>query len=123
MRKITRGAAALVVATAAVAAFGTGSAHASGTTVHGCPSGAVCIYPENASILTSTPTTFLYSYGPHNLSNQFGYHDVFNNQYGTNASAQLCTGYNGVNCIVTIQQSGNGVYDLTRINSIVLNRP
>ncbi|MEU6851737.1 hypothetical protein ABZ901_17655 [Actinacidiphila alni] len=124
MRRSTWKAAALAIVTAAVAALGTSGAHAADGTVHGCPSGAVCIYPEGASILTSTPTDFFYSYGAHNLHNQFGVHDVFNNQYGSlNATAQLCTGYNGVNCVTTIGLHGNGMFDLTPINSIVLNRP
>ena len=124
MRRITRGAAALAMATAAVFAVGTGSAHASDRTVYGCPGGAVCIYPEGADIRTSTPTNIFYSYGAHNLSNQFGYHYVLNNQYGSaNATAQLCNDYNGVNCVVTIGLNENGVFNLTPINSVVLNRP
>jgi hypothetical protein len=57
-------------------------------------------------------------------SNRFGYHVVLNNQYGgAGATAQLCTGYGGVNCVVTIQMNYNANYNLTPINSIVLNRP
>ncbi|MFI7405692.1 hypothetical protein ACIBW9_35375 [Streptomyces sp. NPDC049541] len=122
MRRITRGAAAL--ATAATAAAGTGSAHASDRTVYGCPGGAVCIYPEGADIRTSSPTDIFYSYGAHNLSNRFGYHYVLNNQYDSaNATAQLCDGYNGADCTVTIGLNELGVYNLTPVNSVVLNRP
>ncbi|MFB8181106.1 hypothetical protein ACFC8N_34820 [Streptomyces sp. NPDC055966] len=124
MRRITRGAAALALATAAIATAGTGSAHASDRTVYGCPGGAVCIYPEGADIHTSSPAHIFYSYGAHNLSNQFGNHYVLNNQYGSaNATAQLCNGYNGVDCVVTVGLNEFGVFNLTPINSIVLNQP
>ncbi|MEU3341313.1 hypothetical protein [Streptomyces sp. NPDC006668] len=124
MRTITRGAAALAIATAAVAAIGTSSAQASDRTVYGCPGGAVCIYPRDADIHNSTPTNIYYSYGAHNLSNQFGNHYVLNNQYGSaNATAQLCNGYNGADCVITIGLNELGVYNLTPINSVVLNRP
>jgi hypothetical protein len=124
MRRITRSAAALAVATAAVAAINTGSAQASDKPAYGCPGGAVCIYPQNADIHTSTPTHIFYSYGAHNLSNQYGNHYVFNNQYGSaNATAQLCTGYNGVNCTITLGLNEIGNFNLTPVNSVVLNRP
>ncbi|MEV0210461.1 hypothetical protein AB0H97_35245 [Streptomyces sp. NPDC050788] len=124
MRRITRSAAALVVATAALAAVNIGSAQANDRPVYGCPGGAACIYPQNADIHTSTPTNIYYSYGAHNLSNQLGNHYVLNNQYGgANATVQLCTGYNGVNCTITIKLNEFGNYNLTPINSIVLNRP
>ncbi|MER5697623.1 hypothetical protein ACWDBO_39775 [Streptomyces mirabilis] len=74
MRRITRGAAALAIAAAALTAVGTGSALANDRPVYGCPGGAVCIYPEGADIHTSTPTDIFYSYGAHNLSDQFGDH-------------------------------------------------
>ncbi|MFI6654670.1 hypothetical protein ACIBL8_04020 [Streptomyces sp. NPDC050523] len=124
MRRITRGAAALAIAAAAVTAVGTGSAHASDKPAYGCPGGAVCIYPEATPYWNSRPTDIFYSYGAHNLSNEFGNHFVLNNQYGSaNATAQLCTGYNGVNCVATIALNAYVYYDLTPINSIVLNRP
>ncbi len=43
-----------------------------------------------------------WSYGAHNLSNQYGDHYVFDNQYG-GASMSLCTGYNGVGCHVALE--------------------
>jgi hypothetical protein len=119
-----RGAAALAIATAAVTALATGSAHASDRPAYGCPGGAVCIYPQGADIHNSAPTNIFYSYGAHNLSNQFGYHYVFNNQYGSaNATAQLCNGYNGADCVTTIGLNEFGNFYLTPVNSIVLNRP
>lgn len=124
MRRITRGAAALAIAAAAVAAVGTSSAHANDRPVYGCPGGAACIYPEGADIHSSTPTDVFYSYGAHNLRNQFGNHYVLNNQWGgANATVRLCKGYNGVDCVITIPMNEFGVYNLTPINSIVLNRP
>ncbi|MFF7888486.1 hypothetical protein ACH40F_46370 [Streptomyces sp. NPDC020794] len=124
MRRITRRAAALAIAAAALTAVGTRSAHANDRPVYGCPGGAVCIYPEGADIHTSTPTDIFYSYGAHNLSDQFGDHYVLNNEYGSgNATAQLCNGYNGVDCVTAIELNEFGVFNLTPINSVVLNRP
>ncbi|MFF9768481.1 hypothetical protein ACIGXF_13930 [Streptomyces sp. NPDC053086] len=122
MRKMMRAAAAFATAAAAVTAM-SGAAHAepAGDPWAGCPDGAVCVYPQNQDPAQS-PSLVLYSYGPHNLSNQVGRHWVLNNQYG-GATASLCTGYNGVGCGAPIAES-RGVYaDLTPINSITLNRP
>ncbi|MFE9560447.1 hypothetical protein ACFYM0_05000 [Streptomyces sp. NPDC006487] len=123
MRKMIRGAAAFTTAAAAVVAL-SGAAGASGAqpsdTWAGCPDGAVCIYPQNQNPAVS-PSHVFYSYGAHNLSNQYGNHWVLNNQYG-GATARLCAGSNGVNCGNPIVQ-GTGVYaDLGPINSITLNR-
>ncbi|MFF7155409.1 hypothetical protein [Streptomyces sp. NPDC008139] len=124
MRRITRGAAALAIATAAVAAVGTGSAHASDKPAYGCPGGAVCIYAQNADYTAGHPTDIFYSYGAHNLSGQIGYHTVLNNQYGSaNATAQLCWQYNGGDCRITLELNDHWSYNLTPVNSIVLNRP
>jgi hypothetical protein len=85
----------------------------------GCPEGAVCIVnPDNFTTIDA-----FYSYGAHNLSNKIGSYWVDNNQTDL-ATADLCYGYNGVNCT-----GGHlGAYDfmftdLTPINSIRLNRP
>ncbi|MFD7026915.1 hypothetical protein ACFWAR_02625 [Streptomyces sp. NPDC059917] len=91
---------------------------------HGCPSGAVCIYPQNAGWNNDhpDPNNIFYSYGAHNLSNQEGQHYVYNNQTG-GATARTCLGYNGVNCEGYL---GAGYFidkNLTPINSIVLVRP
>ncbi|AYV31608.1 hypothetical protein HET69_10855 [Streptomyces sp. CJ_13] len=121
MRTMIRGAAAFVTATAAVFAL-SGTAGAQPADVWaGCPDGAVCIYPQDQNPAVK-PSNIYYSYGAHNLSNQFGRHWVLNNQYG-GASASLCTGSGGRGCGNPIAQ-GTGVYaDLTPINSITLNRP
>ncbi|MEU6314905.1 hypothetical protein [Streptomyces sp. NPDC047014] len=120
MRKLFRGAAALATSVVAVVALsGTVQAQPADAWA-GCPDGAVCIYPQNQNPAVK-PTHIFYSYGAHNLSNQFGNHWVLNNQYG-GATANLCTGYNGAGCGGTIA-AGTGVYaDLTPINSVRLNR-
>lgn len=93
----------------------------------GCPSGAVCIYEDgdvnHLSVAYITDT--YWSYGAHNLVNQFNDHWVVNNQYGgPNATAVVCYGYNGSNCTGdTIPPGWGFVENLTPINSIVLNRP
>ncbi|MET7619177.1 hypothetical protein [Streptomyces sp. NPDC005408] len=120
MRKIFRGAAALATTAAAVMAL-SGTAEAKPADWAGCPDGAVCIYPQNQNPAVS-PSQIFWSYGPHNLSNQFGNHWVLNNQTG-GATASLCTGYNGAGCGERIAQD-HGVYaDLSPINSITLYRP
>jgi hypothetical protein len=103
-------------------------AHAAGGTYLGCPYGWVCIYRDTTF---STITQKFFSYGPHNLVNQFGRRPVVNNQSG-GATATLCYGYNGVNCdpgwtlppVEGTPCSACYSYpDLTPFNSIVLNRP
>jgi hypothetical protein len=64
---------------------------ASATTVQGCPSGAVCIYPQNAGWNGGHPSLIFFSYGYHNLTNQFGTHRFYNHQTG-GASAYGCSG-------------------------------
>ncbi|MCW2755872.1 MAG: hypothetical protein JWQ32_3283 [Marmoricola sp.] len=103
------------------------------TAVHGCPSGAFCIYPQNAGWNGDRPSVELWSYGPHNLSNEYGHHYVLNNQYndpqGNPVIAVLCTGVNGTGCSgATYYQYSRstsagvswGNPDLTPINSVIL---
>lgn len=119
MRTMFRGAAAVATAAVAVIALG-GTVEAKPADAWaGCPEGAVCIYPQNQNPAVK-PTHVFYTYGAHNLSNQFGRHWVLNNQYG-GATANLCTGYNGAGCGGAIAAK-TGVYaDLGPINSIRLN--
>jgi hypothetical protein len=103
------------------------------STVHGCPSGAVCVYPQNAGWNGDRPSLEFWSYGPHNLSNQYGNHYVLDNQTddgGFPAIAILCKGYNGADCSGPTyyqysRSSTEGVSwgnpDLTPIDSIVLS--
>lgn len=100
--------------------------------VHGCPSGAFCIYPQNAGWNGDRPSLEFFSYGPHNLSNQVGNHYVLNNQYddgGFPVIAILCKGYNGSGDEVatyyqysrsTKQGVSWGNPNLTPVNSILL---
>lgn len=93
----------------------------------GCPLGAACIYRDGHPdhLRREYITNMYWSYGAHNLVNQFGDHWVLNNQYGgPNATVVLCYGYNGTNCTGRVIPPGWAfVENLTPINSIVLNRP
>lgn len=97
---------------------------------HGCPYGAVCVYPDN-SYNGDRPALIFESYGPHNLQNQFGEKRVVNNQYG-GATAWFCSGYDGKGSPVLPWLSGtkesgsmtsefSGI-NFTPINSVVLGR-
>jgi hypothetical protein len=118
----TRSARALTVVAAVtlVAAISAPSAEAAGTK-YGCPYGAVCIYPQNAELTAGPePGGIYYSYGPHNLVNQYGYHIIYNNQYG-GAGFKVCLDYNGGRCSGVARATGPyPPYNLTPINSIVL---
>ncbi|MEV0372916.1 hypothetical protein AB0I10_24350 [Streptomyces sp. NPDC050636] len=97
-----------------------GSAHAApaAASSHGCPSGYVCLYP-NASWNGDKPIYKWYTYGAHNISNQFGVKRFFNNQTG-GAIARNCTGSNGTGC-QGIQTAGTYAdYDYTPYNSVLL---
>lgn len=119
--KATLGAAAL--AAAAVISLGPATVAQAAGTYQGCPYGAVCVYPQNAGWNGGHPSLVFYSYGPHNLSNQFGKHLVFNNQSG-GASSTLNKGYNGANPVWRINAFNyTPNYDMTPINSITLLRP
>ncbi len=79
------------------------SAEAAGP-AHGCPYGAVCVYPQNRGWNGDRPSLKYWSYGSHNLSHQYGTHRIFNNQYG-GAKIEACFGYNG---------TGGGTFDAPR---------
>jgi hypothetical protein len=117
MRRITKTAAAAAVATGALLSFGVTEAQAA--TIHGCPSGYVCVYPENAGWNGDRPSLKYYTYGAHNLSNQFGYHYVFNNQTDY-AISRFCLKYDGRDCGWTLFAGNYTNFDLTPINSIYL---
>lgn len=122
MRKITKIGigAATVVAAAGTSLMAAPAAHASGT-YQGCPYGAVCIYPANKGWNGGHPESggVFWSRGAHNLSNQYGVHRVFNNQYG-GWYATLNKGYNGRYPVFRINQYYYTDYNLTPINSISL---
>ncbi|WP_052229762.1 hypothetical protein [Streptomyces sp. CT34] len=123
MRTMIRRTAAIAIAglTLTAVAAGTAAATPAGDPWAGCPYGAVCIYPQGQDP-AATPTDVFWSYGAHNLSNQYGWHWVLNNQ-SDGAHAHLCTEYNGGGCNYDMAAQ-NGVWaDLTPVNSITLDRP
>ncbi|GAA5051082.1 hypothetical protein HNP84_006531 [Thermocatellispora tengchongensis] len=114
---LRRGALAALGATATLvlAAGMAGAATAQESARAGCPSGHVCIYPDNTP--NGTPDTY-YRYGSYNLENVFGTRLIVNNQTG-GAGFRLCTSYGGQNCG---PRKGPGSYheNLSPINSILL---
>lgn len=110
---------AVVVTTILTSALLAPPAQAAGTS-HGCPYGAVCLYPQNAGWNGDHPSASYWSYGPHNLSNQYGTHRVFNNQYG-GALVEACYGYGGRGGGTLLLGTGVAYdYGLTPVNSLVL---
>jgi hypothetical protein len=94
-------------------------AAAAGTS-HGCPYGAVCLYPQNAGWNGDRPSARYWSYGAHNLSYQYGNHRLFNNQYG-GALVEACYGYNGRGGGTLLLGTGYATdYNFTPVNSLVL---
>lgn len=87
---------------------------------HGCPSGAVCIYPDD-SWNGGQPSHAFYSYGGHNFWNQYGEHRVFNNQH-SGAMAQVCWGQGGTSCPTWIVPGFYRDMNLTSFNSVRLSR-
>ena len=118
MRRAIKAAAAIALATVAITAIGGTEAQAAGT-YEGCPYGYVCVYPEGTGWNGGHPSLLFYTYGAHNLSNQFGVHRVFNNQSG-GATARTCTGYNGTGCQGYLTAYSYIDKNLTPINSITL---
>ena len=97
-----------------------GATEVDATVDTGCPSGAVCVYP-NDSWNGGQPTYVFWSYGTHKIYNQFGQHRVYNNQTG-GAGANLCTESNGTNCGATLRAGYYADVNLTTINTINLFR-
>lgn len=90
-------------------------------TIHGCPVGWACIYPENAGWNGDHPSLMYYYYGVYQLSNQFGDHYLYNNQTG-GAWFYLCSDWNGNSCPIYVPNGGPGYHaNLTPINSVKLN--
>ena len=83
----------------------------------GCPSGAVCVYPD-ASWNGGNPSYVFWSYGVHRIYNQYGVYRVFNNQTD-DATIQLCIGSDGTDCTY-LPAGWTKIYDLTIINSVAL---
>ena len=95
------------------------SPHLQNDQSYGCPSGAVCIYPQNAGWNNGHPSDMFWSYGAHNLSNMSGVHRLYNNQTG-GATTRTCTGYNGSGCEGYLPAGWYIDKDFTPINSITL---
>jgi hypothetical protein len=116
----TRKTAALALAGAAALSFGAAAtataATPAGGTYANCGYGAACIYA--GANWNGTPLAY-YSYGAHKLSNEYGVHRVFNNQYG-GTTVRLCTGSNGTGCGSPITEYTYDDVNLTPINSILL---
>lgn len=122
MRKFSRPAAAISAATLGLALLTlTPTAAQAAGTVHGCGYGFVCVYPQDKGWNGDHPSYAWQTYGAHNLSNQFGYHYVLNNQYG-GAYAYECSGYNGTGSLVYPGIAPGQTFNdyLTPVNSIVL---
>jgi hypothetical protein len=92
---------------------------AAGSTIHGCPSGYACIYPEGAGWNGDHPSLKFYYYGSYKLSNQLNYHYVLNNQTG-GALFRFCTDWSGNTCPFTLPAGYWTSYNLTPINSVRL---
>ena len=87
---------------------------------HGCAYGAVCVYPQNAGWNHDRPSASYWSYGPHNLSHQYGTHRIFNNQYG-GALVEACYGFDGRGGGTLLLGTGVATdYGLTPVSSLVL---
>ncbi|GGW88540.1 hypothetical protein [Streptomyces lomondensis] len=97
---------------------GSANATQAAATIHGCPSGAVCLYPDD-SWSGDKPTYKFYSYGAHKIYNQYGMKRIFNNQTG-GAIARNCYDSAGKDC-GGIQRAGTYAdYNYTPYNSILL---
>ncbi len=88
-------------------------------TVHGCPSGYACIYPQDAGWNGDHPSQTWYSYGTYQLSNQYGNHYIYNNQTG-GAPFWLCTDWKGNTCPSYVAAGAAAQTDFTPINSVKL---
>lgn len=118
MRKVMKGVAGFALAAGLVMTAGGTNAQASGSTYEGCPYGYVCVYP-GSNWNGGVPSLKYYTYGVHDLYNQYGTHRVFNNQSG-GAIARLCKNSDGTNCVFTLNSWTYVDYDLTPINAIDL---
>jgi hypothetical protein len=109
-----------VAGASAVLSLGPGATAAqAASTFEGCPAGYVCLYPQDAGWNGGHPSCMWFTYGAHNLSNQFGIHRFFNNQTG-GAIARNCLGYDGTGCQGI--QAANTWWDCnyTPYNSVLL---
>lgn len=131
MKKVIGSAGAAIVGLTALVSIGAATpAHASGT-VHGCPFGDVCIYPQDKGWNGDVPSLKFYTYGFHALNNQYGNHYVLNNQ-SNGAGTAWCTAADYNTCTgglawtwqeSTARGQSWNVVDLTPINDISVYPP
>jgi hypothetical protein len=122
MKRWTKAALAGLLPTIALATAINPTPAEAASTIHGCRAGWVCIYPQNKGWNGDKPEAAgqYYTYGPHNLYNQFGTHRIFNNQTG-GAAAWTCYGYNGTGgSYLLLGAGGWSDENLTPINSVYL---
>lgn len=120
IRKKLSGALVSAALTATALCGLSGAAQATSTPAassHGCPSGAVCIYPDDS--WSGDPTYVFWSYDTHRIYNQYGDHRIFNNQTG-NAWASLSRSSNGDAPISYIAPGNYTDENLTPINAVNL---
>jgi hypothetical protein len=126
MRRFIRKPALLAAVAIATAILTTATPAQADSTVYGCPAGAVCIYNGASPDTGIEPGAIYWTYGPHNLHNQYGDHAVINNQTG-GAWLTFCEGYNGTGPWSMSEAPNASLppstwdYDLTTINSIILS--
>ncbi|HIZ35591.1 MAG TPA: hypothetical protein H9815_07415 [Candidatus Ruania gallistercoris] len=84
---------------------------------HGCPAGAVCIYPGDGWN-GGNPSHVFWSYGVHRIYNQYGDHLIYNNQTD-DAVVDICYGADGTDCAY-IPADYALTFNLTPINSVSL---
>jgi hypothetical protein len=120
-RRLTQRTATVIAVTGSSAALmlGTTATAAEAATVHGCPSGYVCLYPQNAGWNYDRPSHKWYTYGAHKLSYQYGNHNIYNNQTD-DALAWFCTNYAGTTCPSYLSAGTWAVANFTPINSVNL---
>jgi hypothetical protein len=120
--RLTHKTAVIAVAIGAIFVFGgaTTANAAVATSTQGCPSGYVCMYPQNAGWNNGVPSVKWYNYGNYNLSGVVGTHLIFNNQTG-GAVITFWKGYGGGGgCLATLVP-GTASPNMTPVNSVSLS--
>jgi hypothetical protein len=84
-----------------------------------CPRGHACVWEGQIVVGDPRPQHRYYTYGTYNFVNEYGDHVAWNNQTD-GARVQLCLGYNGTTCRVTIAAAHATHGNLTPYNSIRL---
>lgn len=90
--------------------------------VTGCPSGAVCVYPDT-DWNGGNPSYVFWSYGAHQIYNEYDWGRVYNNQWGYIATAYICDDSYGEDCDYRVPAGHYMDVNLSPINSIDLTEP